>query len=442
MKFNTRHLIVSLFLLPSLFVCSQIKAQSNWQKVQLNPDFYSEGISAGDFNKDGHVDIVAGPFIYPGPEFKTKKEYTRSKETPWSVNGDSDNYLHFVFDIDNDGWLDILWQKRWDDTLNWYGNPQLDSFPDSRQWNRSYVSAVVSNESPAFEDIAGDTVPEVICLFNNKLGYFRKVPEDSWTRWPFIPISGEVDYEMASHGLGVGDLNGDGKKDILEKNGWWEHTSPEELFIHHPFAFYGNRYPAEGTGGAQMLVYDVDDDGDNDVISSLQAHGYDLAWFENLDGSGESFDKHMIMGTPQEGNEYGAAFSQLHALALADINGDGLKDIVTGKRKGAHGADPNEPAILAWFELSRDGGEPSYIPHIIDEEAGTGTQISVMDVNGDGRLDILTSARAGAFVFINNFAVVGLATPKKMEASDKGSFFKGAKIWFQNFWYNLKGQKK
>ena len=44
---------------------------------------------------------------------------------------------------------------------------------------------------------------------------------------------------------------------------------------------------------------------------------------------------------------------------------------------------------------------PRYVPHLIDSEAGVGTQVVVADVNDDGLLDVLTAARAGAFVFLN-----------------------------------------
>jgi hypothetical protein len=112
-----------------------------------------------------------------------------------------------------------------------------------------------------------------------------------------------------------------------------------------------------------------------------------------------------LLGLPSEKDKYGAAFSQLHALALADLDGDGLKDIITGKRKGAHGngvADIDSPAVLYWFRLTRPaGGPPRFTPYRIDSEAGIGTQITVADVNGDGRPDILVARRRGAFVFFN-----------------------------------------
>ena len=131
-------------------------------------------------------------------------------------------------------------------------------------------------------------------------------------------------------------------------------NSPQSLdgdpeWVKHPFNF--------GSGGAQMYAYDVNGDGKNDVITSLEAHGYGLAWFEQIkDDKGEiSFKQHLIMGKLPQDNKYGVKFSQPHAVDLVDMNGDGLKDIVTGKRWWAHaGGDPevNNPAVLYWFELN------------------------------------------------------------------------------------------
>ena len=155
-----------------------------------------------------------------------------------------------------------------------------------------------------------------------------------------------------------------------------------------------------------MIVYDVNGDGLADVITS-SAHDYGMWWFEQkkTDG-GIEFEQHEIFGKPKT-EPYAEGefrpFSEAHALVMADLNGDGLPDLVTGKRWYAHnGGDPGgkEPAVLYWFEQKRNGKDVQWVPHKIDDDSGVGTQFVVQDMNGDGKLDIVISNKKGVFIFM------------------------------------------
>ena len=193
-----------------------------------------------------------------------------------------------------------------------------------------------------------------------------------------------------SHGLGVGDLNGDNRADVMCTGGWWEQPEKEEG---KPWKFH----PANlGDACADMFAYDLDGDGKADVISS-SAHQYGIWWYQQRPGqNGEpTFLKHDL---------FPKLFSQSHALHLVDINGDGLKDLVTGKRWWAHGpkgdADPNDPAVLYWFEAKRGkDGMTKFVPHRIDDDSGIGTQFAVEDINGDKLPDIIVANKKGVYVF-------------------------------------------
>jgi putative heme-binding domain-containing protein len=345
-----------------------------FRKVRLTDTFTSEGATFGDFNRDGKMDVASGPYWHEGPGFLKKHEIYEPKV--YEKTGYSDNFLAFTHDFNGDGWMDVLVVGYPGRKTVWFENPQ----GREERWKRNVLFDVTDTESPGFADLTGDGVPELICATGGRLGY---VTLDG----KFHAVTPKAAYHRFTHGLGIGDVNGDGRADVLEAGGWWE--QPKALVGDPEWTKHAVDF---GKGGAQMFAYDVDGDGDNDVITSLDAHGYGLAWFEQTK---EGFTKRIIDDV---------AFSQPHALALEDMDGDGLKDIVTGKRHWAHGPDkdpdPQGPAVLYWFQLTRRADGVRYVPHLIDDASGVGTQVTVGEITGDKLSDVIVGNKLGTFLFL------------------------------------------
>src|SRR5690606_12473475 len=347
---------------------------SGFERIQLSDVFYAEGAGIGDLNGAGTPDVVAGPFWYEGPDYKTRHEFY--PERPFDPRRYSDNFFVGVFDFNADGWNDILIVGFPGQQAFWYENPQ----GRDGHWTRHLAFDGVDNESPHIGDITGDGRPDLVFHHEGRLGFATSDPARPAEPWTFHPVSDDLGLSHFTHGLGVGDVNGDGHPDILMARGWWENPGPGAegaLWRHHPADF--------GTGGAQMYAYDINVDGRNDVITSLDAHGWGLAWFEQRpDGT---FERHLVVGEHMRDNPYGVRFSQPHAVALVDMDLDGAMDIVTGKRHWAHGAlgdpEPNAPAVLYWFRLVRtEEGGVHYIPYLIDDDSGVGVTLADDDLTG------------------------------------------------------------
>jgi len=375
-----------------------------FRKQQLESQFFSEAVTAADFNRDGNMDVAAGPFIYLGPDFLTRREIFIGPS--YIATSYPDPLLASAGDYTGDGFPDLLYTGEPGRPGFLYVNPG----PEIRRWDKFKVIPSVDNEVAFADDIDGDGKAEYLYGDGGLIGYAKPGP-DPTKPWAFQAVTEKGPWgAMYAHGLGTGDINGDGRKDIVQAYGWWEQpVAPTSTpWPYHPQAF-GRWGPQQGGGGgARAYVYDVNGDGLNDVVSSLEAHGWGLAWFEQRRGTDGAitFERHMIMDDLPGANA-GVAVAALHALALADFDGDGLQDIVTGKRWWGHfGENPTDPdawgpAVVYWFKLIRDGKSVRFVPELVNNNSGVGTDMIAIDLNKDGLADIMTSTRRGTTIFLS-----------------------------------------
>ena len=290
-------------------------------------------------------------------------------------------------DVNNDGWVDLIRFDQPGGICAWYENPGKEQ----KLWRGDTLLQQAGIETPVSVDVDKDGRMDLIC--NDaavKQVIWLKPPvakgDTAWQRYVISHDSLRA-TDRYTHGLGWGDVNKDGRNDVIIKSGWWE--SPENVknsdWTFHPADF--------GEDCANMYVLDVDEDGDQDIISS-SAHNYGIWWHEQV--------KNEKGYTSWITHEISKLFSQSHALMLEDINGDGHPDLITGKRYLAHqdGHDPGsyEPAVLYWFEYI-PGRKPQWIPHQIDDNSGIGNRFVVMDMNGDKLPDIVVSNKKGVYYF-------------------------------------------
>lgn len=378
--------MTGIFSLTSLSnaVFSQNFTNPDFKKTVISRDFLSEGVAVADLNKDGQLDIIAGYYWFEAPDwkqheispsrvFEPRKEYSNS-------------FLNLGMDVNLDGWDDVVIIDYPGTPPYWFENPKTQS----SNWQKHIIadSVGIANESPGFIDIDGDGRLDILCGDPDKkqIIWLQAPTEPGETEWKRFAISEEnvPGTDRFSHGLGFGDINGDQINDVVISEGWFEGKADQKS---GDWNFHAVKVSEPAS---HMQILDMNGDQKNDILTA-SAHALGIWWQEKK--SDGTFETHLISEIT----------AQTHATIMADLDGDGKDEWITGKRYLAHNGndagDADTPYLL-YYEVNPNQ-EPFFQEHIIDDDSGAGLNITVQDINKDQKPDIVIANKNGIFLFEN-----------------------------------------
>ncbi|OGV86329.1 MAG: hypothetical protein A2340_01275 [Lentisphaerae bacterium RIFOXYB12_FULL_60_10] len=359
-----------------------------WKRVWISDETF-ESAGVFDVNGDGKPDIVSGAFWYPGPDFRKKHFIGEVK----GVGEYFDDFSTIAMDINGNGRLDYITGGWWGGNLRWRENPADPTKP----WPEHIMGETGNIETTRGWDVDGDGMIEIIPNTPPRrevLVFKLKTANGKGTgAFDRHVIHTFPEGTSQGHGLGCGNLAGNGRMDVVLRNGWLECPAK-------PWAQPWTWHPDFDLGCASVpiLVVDVNGDGLNDLIVG-QAHGYGLDWYEQkVSGGKRSWIKHPI-------DPFNA---QYHDLMWIDIDGDGKPELVTGKRHRAHcGNEAGEWDDLGiyYFKWTGEGFAKQVIDYgPIGESKGCGIHFTLADLRGTGRLDLVAPGKDGLCVYYNEGA--------------------------------------
>ncbi|OZI10169.1 hypothetical protein BWI93_00105 [Siphonobacter sp. BAB-5385] len=335
-----------------------------------------ESVGVFDVNGDKKPDLVSGAWWYEGPEFK-KRHFIGEVKTEGEYY---DDFSTIPYDVNGDGRMDFITGGWWGKSIRWRENPGKSD----KQWPEHVIDSCGNVETTRAWDIDGDGTLEIVPNNPSQALKVYRFNRDKKT------FTRHIIYEVQGHGLGFGDVNGDGRGDFILSDGWLEAPAKpfEQAWTFHPdFKL--------GSASVPILVVDVNGDGRNDLIVG-QAHDYGLDWYEHkMDGDRHIWEKRSI----------DSEHSQFHEMHWRDITGDSKPELITGKRYRAHNendpgaADPYGMYYFTWNGSKFEKNIITFGP--FGETKGTGIYMVVQDLNKDGYPELITAGKDGLSVFWN-----------------------------------------
>lgn len=352
--------------------------QTTFLAHRLGSD-HAEGITTLDMNGDGLPDLLSGAYWYQNPGPHGGDWVRHQYRTVGMLNEFVSDSGEWTVDVNHDGAPDVVTVGWMLNGVWWYENPKRPGV----MWQAHKITDSYDTEGGTMANINGDGKPDLIVAHYNHSGLL-------WIDFsgPQPKVHHVGDKTQDGHGVGVADVDGDGKADILTPYGWFKNIDAD----HDKWEWHGDWHL--GDTGFPILGYDVNNDGKMDIIYG-EGHSYGLFWLEQ---QGDAANRHWVRHVIDE------SYSQIHAVKLADIDGDGVPELLTGKRyRGHSGHDPGsyDPLVVYYYKIDRKAAKFTRYGISVNGTAGAGTQFIAEDLDHDGDIDLATAGKTGVHFFEN-----------------------------------------
>jgi hypothetical protein len=383
-----------------LLLVTASAGEPKWKKHTINGQSEFEAAGVFDVDNDGKLDIVAGDSWYQAPHWK--RHHIRDVQRVGTYYND---FATLPLDVNGDGHTDYITVSYFGKDVGWVENPGKADSP----WTYRQVDVPGTSEAAAFVDLTGDGILDVLPNPTNVVVWYEIAKKSDGKGYDIKKH--DFGPQAAGHGVGSGDVNGDGRVDLLTPKGWFEAPADpaRETWTWHPDWNLG-------ATGIQILARDVDGDGLSDLVYGM-GHDYGLFWMkQSKSASGE---RTWTKGTIDD------KVASVHTLLWADIDGDGkAHELISGKRVYAHEIEPGatDGSLVAWYHFDRQS--KAWVKHVIFQgdpaqnapakagerlalkdfpagTAGTGLQMTAIDIDGDGDLDLVCPGKSGLYLFEN-----------------------------------------